>query len=256
MPGSVSGRAGGSPCSLSAVFGRGFCFSSLFHACCRRFLDTEVLSPTLSQIQASLGGRVSAERAEARAAPSPRSPHGLCQQSSCSSRGRRANSSSCRESGWQGCQHSLRRAIWPHSAGLSTTTTKAGQSIQAGKRPALCGGTRPVPAAVPCARATFEVSRFHWSPSVGLDVKTRCGKKKLVIEFGGNAACVLDSLAGSSDAGINAVVKHLVFWILLPARPVVHPLAMPLHPQIPLRQGCPKGRRGSQNLRKGQPIAE
>ena len=44
------------------------------------------------------------------------------------------------------------------------------------------------------------------SPSVGWDLKARAGKKKVVLELGGNAACVVDE-----DADLGDAVERLVF---------------------------------------------
>jgi len=52
---------------------------------------------------------------------------------------------------------------------------------------------------------------FTGSPGVGWDMKKRCGKKKCVLELGGNAACVIDSLKDTSEAGISALVDRLAF---------------------------------------------
>jgi len=46
---------------------------------------------------------------------------------------------------------------------------------------------------------------FTGSPGVGWDLKARCGKKKVVLELGGNAACVVDA-----DADIDDAVQRLV----------------------------------------------
>ncbi len=46
---------------------------------------------------------------------------------------------------------------------------------------------------------------FTGSPAVGWDLKARCGKKKVVLELGGNAACVVDE-----DANIEDAVKRLL----------------------------------------------
>lgn len=46
---------------------------------------------------------------------------------------------------------------------------------------------------------------FTGSPAVGWDLKARAGKKKVVLELGGNAACVVDA-----DADIGDAVKRLV----------------------------------------------
>jgi acyl-CoA reductase-like NAD-dependent aldehyde dehydrogenase len=47
---------------------------------------------------------------------------------------------------------------------------------------------------------------FTGSPEVGWDLKARAGKKKVILELGGNAACVVDE---GSD--LDDVVKRLVF---------------------------------------------
>lgn len=46
---------------------------------------------------------------------------------------------------------------------------------------------------------------FTGSPAVGWDLKARAGKKKVVLELGGNAACIVDS-----DADLDDVVDRLV----------------------------------------------
>ncbi|MEM8783927.1 MAG: aldehyde dehydrogenase family protein [Planctomycetota bacterium] len=47
---------------------------------------------------------------------------------------------------------------------------------------------------------------FTGSPDVGWDLKARAGKKKVVLELGGNAACVVDA-----DADLDDAVERLVF---------------------------------------------
>lgn len=46
---------------------------------------------------------------------------------------------------------------------------------------------------------------FTGSPGVGWDLKARAGKKKVVLELGGNAACIVDE-----DADIDDAVKRLI----------------------------------------------
>ncbi len=46
---------------------------------------------------------------------------------------------------------------------------------------------------------------FTGSPSVGWEMKARAGKKKVVLELGGNAACIVDQ-----DADLDDVVQQLV----------------------------------------------
>jgi acyl-CoA reductase-like NAD-dependent aldehyde dehydrogenase len=52
----------------------------------------------------------------------------------------------------------------------------------------------------------FKLLSFTGSPDVGWDLKTRAGKKKVVLELGGNAACIVDETADLDDA-----VERLVF---------------------------------------------
>ena len=47
---------------------------------------------------------------------------------------------------------------------------------------------------------------FTGSPAVGWDLKARAGKKKVVLELGGNAACVVDA-----DANLQDATERLVF---------------------------------------------
>ena len=47
---------------------------------------------------------------------------------------------------------------------------------------------------------------FTGSPAVGWDLKARAGKKKVVLELGGNAACVVDA-----DADLEDATERLVF---------------------------------------------
>ena len=46
----------------------------------------------------------------------------------------------------------------------------------------------------------FKLLSFTGSPQVGWDMKARCGKKKIVLELGGNAAVVVDADTNISDA--------------------------------------------------------
>lgn len=47
---------------------------------------------------------------------------------------------------------------------------------------------------------------FTGSPAVGWDLKAKAGKKKVVLELGGNAACIVDA-----DADLDDAVERLVF---------------------------------------------
>jgi len=54
----------------------------------------------------------------------------------------------------------------------------------------------------------FKLLSFTGSPAVGWDLKARAGKKKVVLELGGNAACIVD--ADQRDQ-LDHVVARLVF---------------------------------------------
>jgi acyl-CoA reductase-like NAD-dependent aldehyde dehydrogenase len=47
---------------------------------------------------------------------------------------------------------------------------------------------------------------FTGSPDVGWDLKARCGKKKVVLELGGNAACIIDH-----DADLEDALERVIF---------------------------------------------
>ncbi len=47
---------------------------------------------------------------------------------------------------------------------------------------------------------------FTGSPAVGWDLKARAGKKKVVLELGGNAACIIDA-----DTDVDDAVERVVF---------------------------------------------
>ncbi|WP_299586987.1 aldehyde dehydrogenase family protein [uncultured Microbulbifer sp.] len=52
----------------------------------------------------------------------------------------------------------------------------------------------------------FKLLSFTGSPAVGWDLKARAGRKKVVLELGGNAACVIDENTDLDDA-----VQRLIF---------------------------------------------
>jgi acyl-CoA reductase-like NAD-dependent aldehyde dehydrogenase len=54
----------------------------------------------------------------------------------------------------------------------------------------------------------FRLLSFTGSPEVGWDLKARAGKKKVVLELGGNAACIVDA-----DADIEDAVKRNVVGV-------------------------------------------
>ena len=47
---------------------------------------------------------------------------------------------------------------------------------------------------------------FTGSPGVGWDLKARCGKKKVVLELGGNAAVVVDADTQNLDDAVNRII--------------------------------------------------
>jgi len=54
----------------------------------------------------------------------------------------------------------------------------------------------------------FKLLSFTGSPGVGWDLKARAGKKKVVLELGGNAACIVDA---DQTERLDFVVDRLVF---------------------------------------------
>lgn len=54
----------------------------------------------------------------------------------------------------------------------------------------------------------FKLLSFTGSPGVGWDLKARAGKKKVVLELGGNAACIVDADQGHR---LDHIVERLVF---------------------------------------------
>jgi aldehyde dehydrogenase (NAD+) len=54
----------------------------------------------------------------------------------------------------------------------------------------------------------FKLLSFTGSPAVGWDLKARAGKKKVVLELGGNAACIVD--ADQADR-LDFVVERVIF---------------------------------------------
>jgi aldehyde dehydrogenase (NAD+) len=54
----------------------------------------------------------------------------------------------------------------------------------------------------------FKLLSFTGSPAVGWDLKARAGRKKVVLELGGNAACIVDS--DQADR-LDFVVERMIF---------------------------------------------
>ena len=68
---------------------------------------------------------------------------------------------------------------------------------------------------LPCSRADadafttdgrFKLLSFTGSPEVGWEMKARCGKKKVVLELGGNAACVIEPDWADLEDAANRIV--------------------------------------------------
>lgn len=68
---------------------------------------------------------------------------------------------------------------------------------------------------LPCAREgadlftvdeRLKLLSFTGSPAVGWDLKARCGKKKIVLELGGNAAVVVDSDTRNMDDAVTRII--------------------------------------------------
>jgi acyl-CoA reductase-like NAD-dependent aldehyde dehydrogenase len=57
-----------------------------------------------------------------------------------------------------------------------------------------------------CEDERLKLLTFTGSPEVGWDLKARAGKKKVVLELGGNAACVVDA-----DADLDFAIPRIVF---------------------------------------------
>jgi acyl-CoA reductase-like NAD-dependent aldehyde dehydrogenase len=68
---------------------------------------------------------------------------------------------------------------------------------------------------LPCSRSgadlfttdeRFKLLSFTGSPEVGWDLKARAGKKKVILELGGNAACILDEDTDVEDAVARLII--------------------------------------------------
>ncbi len=57
-----------------------------------------------------------------------------------------------------------------------------------------------------CTDARFKLLSFTGSPSVGWDLKARAGKKKVVLELGGNAACIVDE-----GTDLDVAIPRIIF---------------------------------------------
>ncbi len=66
--------------------------------------------------------------------------------------------------------------------------------------------TRREWAASLCSDPRLKYLSFTGSPAVGWDLKSKAGKKKVCLELGGNAACIVDEDADLSDAASRLVI--------------------------------------------------
>lgn len=57
----------------------------------------------------------------------------------------------------------------------------------------------------------FKLVSFTGSPSVGWDIKEKAGKKKVVLELGGNAACIVEDLIPDIQTVVNRII-HGAFY--------------------------------------------
>merc|ERR1712127_421419 len=87
-------------------------------------------------------------------------------------------------------------------------------------------------------------------------MKKRCGKKKIVLELGGNAACVIDGLKDSSDAGIDTLVKRLIFGgFYQSGQSCIHLQRLFIHESL-YDKIVPKLVEATGKLKKGNPLQE
>lgn len=87
-------------------------------------------------------------------------------------------------------------------------------------------------------------------------MKARCGKKKLVLELGGNAACVVDSVSDDSEAGIDAVVKRLIFGSFYQSgQSCIHLQRLYIHESL-YDKVVPAFVEATNQLKKGNPLQE
>jgi acyl-CoA reductase-like NAD-dependent aldehyde dehydrogenase len=73
---------------------------------------------------------------------------------------------------------------------------------------------------LPCSRTgaelftvddRFKLLSFTGSPDVGWDLKARAGKKPVILELGGNAACIVDEDADSNPGDLDDAIERIIF---------------------------------------------
>jgi acyl-CoA reductase-like NAD-dependent aldehyde dehydrogenase len=57
----------------------------------------------------------------------------------------------------------------------------------------------------------FKLLSFTGSPDVGWDLKARAGKKPVILELGGNAACIVDEDSDNHEGDLDDAVERLIF---------------------------------------------
>jgi acyl-CoA reductase-like NAD-dependent aldehyde dehydrogenase len=57
----------------------------------------------------------------------------------------------------------------------------------------------------------FKLLSFTGSPSVGWDLKARAGKKPVILELGGNAACIVDEDTDKEAGDLDDAVERIIF---------------------------------------------
>jgi acyl-CoA reductase-like NAD-dependent aldehyde dehydrogenase len=57
----------------------------------------------------------------------------------------------------------------------------------------------------------FKLLSFTGSPDVGWDLKARAGKKPVILELGGNAACIVDEDTDKESGGLDDAVDRIIY---------------------------------------------
>ena len=57
----------------------------------------------------------------------------------------------------------------------------------------------------------FKLLSFTGSPDVGWDLKARAGKKPVILELGGNAACIVDEDANNNHGDLDDAIERIIF---------------------------------------------
>lgn len=57
----------------------------------------------------------------------------------------------------------------------------------------------------------FKLLSFTGSPDVGWDLKARAGKKPVILELGGNAACIVDEDSNNNPGDLDDAIERIIF---------------------------------------------